>query len=341
MNPTWQQHLINSGAVIDNHRVMHFGNPEKEIESLQTATVIVDLSDLGLIQFAGEDSQSFLQGQLTNDIRQVAPGKSQYSGYCSPKGRMLANFLLWQGDGGYMMQLPAELRESIQKRLTMYVLRSKVKVSDVSDEFVRLGVGGSKAAEILSKYYGEVPQTNHEIKCLGEDTVIMLPKDRFEIITSPARAPDVWNTLCEDCVPAGSQAWEWMDIHAGIPRITSKTQEQFVPQMVNYEVLGGVNFQKGCYPGQEIVARTQYLGKLKRRMFLAHLASGTPLAGDDLYSRDMEGQATGMIVNAHPSPEGGYDVLAVIQISSAEGEPIHLKAMDGPTLELMPLPYQI
>ena len=341
MNPIWQQHLLDSGAILENQRVANFGNPAKELEALQTNTVLMDLSDFGLIQFAGEDTQTFLQGQLTNDVRKVTPTNSQYSGYCSPKGRMLASFLLWQNNTGYIMQLPAELRESVQKRLTMYVLRSKVKVSDISDEFVRLGISGSNALEILQKHYGDAPQTAHEIKTLGADTVINLPGNRFEILTTPDNAPKLWDALRQNCTPVGSDAWEWLEIQAGVPRITAGTQEQFVPQMVNFEAIGGVSFQKGCYPGQEIVARTQYLGKLKRRMYRAHIESGTPVAGDELYSQEMEGQATGMVVNAQLSPAGGYDLLAVIQISSAENEPMHLKALDGPTLKLLSLPYTL
>ena len=341
MNPTWQQHLISSGAVIENQRVVHFGNPAQENKSLQTETVLADLSDFGLIHFSGEDAQTFLQGQLTNDVRQVSPTKSHYSAYCSPKGRMLANFLFWQDESGYNMQLPAELRESIQKRLSMYVLRSKVKVSDLSDQYIRFGIGGQKSSEIMTKHFGETPQVPHEIKTIGQDRIINLPGNRFEIITTPENAPGLWDAMRQDCMPVGSAAWEWLEIQAGVPRITAATQEQFVPQMVNYEAIGGVSFQKGCYPGQEIVARTQYLGKLKRRMYLAHLDADTPAAGDNLFSQEMEGQASGMIVNVQPAPDGGYDLLAVIQISSAGAESIHWKALDGPALQLLPLPYPL
>lgn len=341
MNSIWQQHLSNSGAKIENQRVVSFGDPAKELAALQSDTVIIDLSVFGLIQFAGEDTQTFLQGQLTNDVRKVTPANSQYSGYCSPKGRMLASFLLWQNESGYIMQLPAELRESIQKRLTMYVMRSKVKVSDISDESVRLGIAGDKALAVLQKRYGDAPKVAHEIMVFGTDTVINLPGNRFEVVTTPENAPALWDALRQDCTPMGSDAWEWLEIQAGVPRITAGTQEQFVPQMVNFEAIGGVSFQKGCYPGQEIVARTQYLGKLKRRMYLAHVDAGLPAAGDELFSQEMDGQATGMIVNAQPSPNGGFDLLAVIQISSADNEAMHLKALDGPILKLRTLPYSL
>ena len=341
MNLIWQQNLVNFGAVIENQQVVSFGNPEKELEALKTETVLIDLSNFGLIQFAGEDTQTFLQGQLTNDVRAVTMLNSQYSGYCSPKGRMLASFLLWQNEHGYVMQLPLALRESVQKRLTMYVMRSKVKVSDISDEFVRLGVAGNNAMNLIKQHYGDIPQTAHGVMTFGTDTVINLSDNRFEIITTTENAAKVWGIFRESCTQVGSHAWEWLEIQAGVPRITADTQEQFIPQMVNFEAIGGVSFKKGCYPGQEIVARTQYLGKLKRRMYRAHIDAGLPVAGNELFSQEMDGQATGMIVNAHPSPDGGYDLLAVIQISSAENETMHLQSLDGPALTLLALPYAL
>ena len=136
--------------------------------------------------------------------------------------------------------------------------------------------------------------------------------------------------------------WDWLEIRAGIPVITAATQEAFVPQMVNLELLGGVSFQKGCYPGQEIVARSQYLGKLKRRMYLAHTDRDVaPGAGTQLYSRDLDGQPSGMVVSAAPAPGGGFDLLAVIQTTSADVHPIHLGTPDGPVLALEPLPYPV
>jgi len=156
----------------------------------------------------------------------------------------------------------------------------------------------------------------------------------------PEHAAAVWQVLCESATPVGAPVWDWLRINAGIPMIVAATQEQFVPQMVNLEVIGGVSFQKGCYPGQEIVARSQYLGKLKRRMFLAHVEAPAAPA-DNLYSADIEGQATGTVVNAAPAPTGGFDVLAVAQVESANTQTLHLKAADGAELRLKPLPYAL
>ena len=170
-------------------------------------------------------------------------------------------------------------------------------------------------------------------------TVVALSAERFIVLAAPDHAAEVWNKLAPRGTSAGSAVWDWLAIRAGEPDITPVTQEQFVPQMVNFELLGGVNFQKGCYPGQEIVARMQYLGKLKRRMYLVHVETDGVAAGNELFSVDLTGQASGMIVNAAPSPDGGTDALAVIQIESALNHPIHWKTPDGPLLKPQALPY--
>lgn len=342
MNPEWRNFLLQAGAHIEDGRVSKFKDRSEELSALGRGTILTDLSDLGVIRFSGDDAQTFLQGQLTSDVRQVTASRSQYSSYCTPKGRMLATFLLWRDAEGYCMQLPASLREQAQKRLTMYVLRSKVIVKDVSTETVRLGVAGQGAAAALSAAEHPVPGMDFEVGRQGHTSIIRLPGNRYEIVAPADNAAKIWDALKNSCVPVGAWAWEWYDIQAGIPKILPATQEAFVPQMANFDVIGGVSFNKGCYPGQEIVARTQYLGKLKRRMYLARLSSGTmPAPGDELFTADMDGQSTGTIVNAQESPEGGYDILAVIQTSSAESQPVHWKSLDGPALELKPLPYAL
>ncbi len=340
MIPNWQTFLISQGACLAGDRVAHFGTPAAPPAQ---GAIVADLSHLNLIQFAGEEAQAFLQGQLSNDVRLLDGGNTQYTSYNTPKGRMLANGLLWQNaPGSYLMQLPAGLREAVQKRLTMFVLRAKVKISDVSDAWVRLGVGGPGAQAAVAGAMDAVPAVPHGLAQNSHGSVMRLPGDHFELLIAPDRAQAVWMALTRHAQPAGADAWDWHMIRAGIPTVLPPTQEQFVAQMLNYELIGGVNFKKGCYPGQEIVARTQYLGKLKRRMYLAQLENAAePQPGDELYSADMPDQATGMIVNAAPAPTGGFDMLAVIQISSAEQHAIHWKSADGPVLRLEALPYAV
>ena len=343
MNASWQTFLASRGALIEDGRVQHFGDAAAEIHAAQKQTIVADLSDLSLIQFAGDDAQTYLQGQLSNDLRLLDGSNSQFSSYCTPKGRMLANFLLWQdAPNSYLAQLPASLREAIQKRLTMFVMRAKVKVSDASDAWVRLGVGGPGAADVVQQVLGVAPAEVHALAHCAHGQVLRLPNDLFELLVAPDQAATLWIQFSTHAKPVGAACWDGLMIRAGVPTILPATQEAFVPQMVNYELINGVNFKKGCYPGQEIVARTQYLGKLKRRMYLGNLKSDSaPQPGDDLFSADVPDQATGTIVNAAPSPDSGYDVLAVIQISSVASHPIHWKSNAGPTLTLGVLPYAI
>jgi folate-binding protein YgfZ len=343
MIPSWQAFLIAQGAAIQNDSVEHFGNATAELQQLMHGPIVADLSGLNLLQFVGEEAQTFLQGQLSNDLRLLDGSNTQYTSYNTPKGRMLANGLLWQNaPNSYLLQLPASLSAAIQKRLTMFVLRAKVKVTDVSGASVRLGVGGPGAEAAVNSVMGALPATAHGLAQTAQGKVLRLPGDNFELLLDPENASNVWTALAQQVKPVGTACWDGLMIRAGIPTILPSTQEQFVAQMVNYELIGGINFKKGCYPGQEIVARTQYLGKLKRRMYLAKLTSdATPAPGDECYSADMPDQAVGMIVNAAPAPSGGFDVLVVLQMASAESSTIHWKSLAGPALQLETLPYPL
>ena len=185
---------------------------------------------------------------------------------------------------------------------------------------------------------------DHELRHFGEgSTAISLPGRRFLIAVPVEGASKLWTGLAATLRPVGTPCWEWLDIRSGIPLITAATQEQFLPQMTNLELIGGVSFKKGCFPGQEVVARTQHLGKVKRRMFLAHVddAQTPPSPGDEIFSDDIPGQASGTVVNAQAAPGGGYDLLAVVHHSSRESSTVHLRSTDGPVLRFLDLPYAV
>lgn len=301
---------------------------------------LFELSRNSLIAVTGDDSQAFLHAQFTSEVAGLAPDRSQYSGYCTPKGRLLASFLLWRTEGGFYLQLPSSVSEAIQKQLSKFILRAKVNVRDASGEFVCLGVSGESAEAGLKQLFGNVPRADHDVARHDDTTIIRLPADRFEVVVPLEKAAAVREALAKDAQAAGPEFWDWLDIRAGIPVIAPATQEEFVPQMVNLDLIGGVSFTKGCYPGQEIVARMHYRGRLKQRMYLAHIGSAAaPQPGDKLYSADLGAQSSGMIVNAASAPSGGYDALAVIQMGSAESGHVHWKALGGPALEFLPLPY--
>ena len=340
MNSDWQTFLTTQGAIIEDGLVRHFG--DTAADPAATGTALCDLGQFSTLRVSGIDAQSFLQNLLSNDIRELDGTKAQYSSFNSAKGRMLATFLIWRDGDDYLLQLPGTLADAMCRKLGMYVLRAKVKITDAGAEVVSLGLSG--AQEILPRDCLELPPmgVSHstELGC----SIIRLGDTRFQLNTTPLQAQTLWQTLVSQAKPVGSAYWDWLSIRAGIPVIQPQTQEQFVAQMVNFDLIGGVNFKKGCYPGQEIVARMHYLGKLKRRMYLAHIdadAENAPQAGDELYSADMEGQACGMIANAATAPGGGYDVLAVVQIASHDAHAVHLGSLQGVPLTFESLPYPL
>lgn len=340
MIDSWKTFLQSQGAAIEAGTVLHYGGPAAERAAATDGTIVADLSQLGVIAFRGEDTATFLQGQLTNDVRALHADSAQWSGYCSPKGRLLGNFLAWRQGEDYCLQLSGDILPGVLKRLSMFILRAKVQGRDASNENVRLVVAGKQALEAVTAAMGAAPEAAMRSVAGEAGQVIRLGDDKFVLSIAPERAAAAWQVLRQSATPVGAPVWDWLRLNAGIPMIVAATQEQFVPQMVNLEVIGGVSFQKGCYQGQEIVARSQYLGKLKRRMFLAHV-DAEAAAGDPLYSTDMGGQATGTVVNAAPAPTGGFDVLAVAQVESANTQTLHLKAADGAALTLKPLPYAL
>jgi folate-binding protein YgfZ len=219
----------------------------------------------------------------------------------------------------------------------MYVLRAKAKATPASDDYAQFGIAGDDAVRLIASAFGEAPATAHDVKRTDEATVIRLPGDRFQLIVPTAGASRIRDALIQSgASEADEAAWERLDIRAGIPWILPATQEQFIPQMVNLDLIGGVSFSKGCYPGQEIVARAHYRGQVKQRMHLVHIdTDGEVQPGDSVYSAYMGSQSSGAIVNAAPAPRGGYDALAVIQTGSVESGDVHWRALDGPPLEFM------
>lgn len=304
---------------------------------------ITDLSHLGLIRVTGEDRLQFLQGQLTNDIHKVDAGRSQLSSYCSPKGRMLASFRIFErGDALYLM-LPVERLEPILQRLRMFVLRSRVTLDDASDELARIELSGDCAPDLLPI---DPPPEDNGVSTLDGYTVIRVPGDRprFQVIAEPSRMQALWEEAVENGAhPTSPGAWALLDIRAGIPTVYDATVEAFVPQMANLQAVEGVSFTKGCYTGQEVVARMQYLGKLKRRMYRVRIESDEPpRPGQELFAaHTASGQGTGRVVSAAPSPEGGYEALVVVEIASAEKGDIHLGDAQGPELHFLDLPYAL
>jgi hypothetical protein len=304
------------------------------------APVRVLLPELGVIAASGPDAVSFLQAQLTNDVAHLAADQMQLNGYCTAKGRLLATFHQWRHGDDVMLRLPREILPSVLKRLSMFVLRAKVRLTDASDAWSTSGLlGAGQRALEAGASLSTTPWTGTTIGEVRLDRVPGGPAapDRW-LMTAPAGAAlPPW---CAGLEPGPSSLWWWSEVEAGVPTVFAATQEKFVPQMINFEVLGGVNFRKGCYPGQEVVARSQYIGKLKRRMQRAHAApDDVPLAAD-VY-RSAEEQPLGTVVLAAPSPRGGTDLLFEAPIDRLASATLHVGAPTGQPLELRGLPYEL
>ncbi len=294
------------------------------------------LTHLGVIAATGEDAEHFLHNQLTNDVLGLASTDACLAGYCSPKGRLLATLLVWKSGDEILLALPRTLLPATLKRLQMFVLRSKLKLTDAT---ARLALVGFAAPHPPQPGW---PGRPWQRQALAGGTLIRFPDaaglQRCLWAGSPAQAVLAWQQAGLPAAPAS--LWRWTEIMAGVPQVLEPTREQFVPQMVNFELVGGVNFRKGCYPGQEIVARSQYLGKLKRRALLAFTDDASASAGVEVFSAADPGQPCGMVVNAEAGPDGRIACLVETKLELASS-PVSLREPAGPALVIGELPYPL
>ncbi len=317
-------------------------SPINPLSSLPTDG-IARLSSLALITVSGADAIQFLHSQLTNDIQALADNQACLAGYCTPKGRLLATAIAWKTGDTVTLEVPAEIRENLQKRLQMYVLRSRVTLENRTASVSVLGIFGEGAALKLAEWFPMLPAAPNQLVHNKSGVLLRLTDvtgiKRYQWIAPLALADQVYPTLSRQISVVPEQSWALSDIHGGIPQILPTTQEKFVPQMINYELIGGVNFKKGCYPGQEIVARSQYLGKQKRRMVLASIPSATVQSGMELFSATDSSEPCGMIVNAAPNARGGSDCLIEMKTSFLQNATVQLGT--GEVCQWMELPYPL
>lgn len=306
----------------------------------------VRLPNLGLIRARGDDAATFLHGQLSQDITGQTPAQARLAAYCNAKGRMQASFtVLHPGAGEYWLVCSGDLLPATLKRLSMFVLRAKARLDDASADLSIVGLAGSSTGALPEAAALDAPW--RAVACRG-GMLARLP-DALSPQSTPHVVPrhlwagplDQAETLCTNTPALSPDTWAWLEVSSGVARIESRTFEHFVPQMINFELVGGVNFKKGCYPGQEVVARSQYLGKLKRRSVLMH--ADVPIdVGQDVFSDNDPSQPCGMVVNAAPHPSGGHSALVEIKLAVlAQPEGLHLGTAQGPQLRPATLPYAL
>jgi tRNA-modifying protein YgfZ len=289
------------------------------------------LPHLGVIRVEGEDAVKFLQGQLTQDFALLGPHEARLAAFCNAKGRMLASFVGFKrSPTEILLVCSADLLAPMVKRLSMFVLRAKARLSDASAEWPVHGLVGDAL-----KAVSDAPRPPWTRSVVGDASLVHL---------YPAEGQEraLWIAPAGQPAPAGAPldpaVWQWTDVRSGVATLTAPVSEAFVPQMLNYESVGGVNFKKGCYPGQEVVARSQFRGTLKRRGFLAH-ADAPLAAGQEVFQASDAEQPAGLVAQAAPAPSGGWDAIVSLQVGAAEAGDLHAGSASGPALRLVQLPY--
>ncbi|MEM7400640.1 MAG: hypothetical protein AAF304_01685 [Pseudomonadota bacterium] len=341
MNSNWQEFLISQGAGLGAEGYMTF--PEYEAQTFDEEQVYAcDLSNLGLIRVSGEDAFSFLHGQFTNDLNIVNADTSQLSSYCNAKGRMLAIFRIFKRDDDYFLLLRRDVIEVVLNKLNMFKLMAKVELTDISNEIVIFGIAGPNTDSLLDENGIQAPINLDQVITKENTTAIKITSQhsRALIVTSFNEAKVIWNSIINQSVQMSYHFWELIDIKNGIPTVTAETIETFIPQMVNLELIGGVNFQKGCYPGQEIVARTHYLGKPNRRMYRIQFeCNECPAPGTNIFSKANSEQPVGKIVSAQKANSKHCETLTVLRTEKELANDLHLEAYPNSIANIKSLPY--
>ncbi len=351
MNKDWAKFLLASDEVsasVTDGSVANESSAELIFAGDQqpaAAETVCDLSADALLLVTGEDAESFLQGQFSNDVAKLTLQSSQLSTWSTPKGRVLALFRLYRVADGFLIKLPATQVDTVVKRLRMFVLRAKVQI-DVLSEHVAIGVSGSAASEKLHAVAGELPSAV-DSSTTGDELLITrvrgaLPDvdvPRYEVVGPFAKMQTLWQTLADGCQVCSDARWRLQNVDAGVPAIGEGTSEAFVLQMLNLQHIDGVSFKKGCFPGQEVVARMQYLGKLKRRMFRGSVDGDAPAPGAEIFT-DGSNSAVGKVVDAQSDGNGETRLLAVLAIE-ASTKPLTVGKDAGQTVTLLDLPYEI
>jgi len=294
---------------------------------------VARLSHLGVIRITGEDAAKFIHGQLTQDFALLGQDQARLATFCSAKGRMQASFIGFKRpDGDIVLVCSRDLLAATLKRLSMFVLRAKAKLTDATADFAIFGLAGDATKLIAGSAYAAWAKGDFDT----QSVVNLYPAD------------GVARQLCvvpvTDAAPTGHElpldTWLWGEVRSAVATLTVPVIEAFVPQMLNYESVGGVNFKKGCYPGQEVVARSQFRGTLKRRAYLVHGADAMA-PGDEVFSAADADQPVGLVVQSSKAPQGGYDALVSVQVAATEAGPLHHLSANGAPLRLLPLPYPL
>ena len=334
----WHDFLQQQGFSILEQGGIHHANASQGAEAYVT-----DLSNYGTLTLSGPDACKFLQGQLTCNMDELSPQQGLSGAYCSPKGSVISNFDLLQVNDQVMLHMAADVVEAVNTALTKYIVFSKAKLHNQNDEWVRLGLWGQKAQEALAQFC-EAPSQARQVSKFDQGFVFCsnVAQQRYVIYCQPEAAIDLWLQLTDHARPASTAQWEISQIKDGLIYVGEEVSQHYVPQMLNLQEMGTINFQKGCYTGQEVVARMQYLGKLKRHLYLGRITSDTPIQVGMQIDASGRGNV-GRIASLAKAEDNLYWFTAVINIKEAEDpeDTLSIGGVDESQVEIDPLPYVI
>ncbi|MDZ7787476.1 MAG: folate-binding protein [Halofilum sp. (in: g-proteobacteria)] len=312
--------------------------PDDQSMAITDGSIRCRLDDRGLLSLQGADAATFLHGQLSTDVLGLETGTSRLTSYSDARGRLLMVGRLYAEPDRFLLEIPSDRIEPVRQQLAKYVLRADVRIEDVSNTLARCAAAGHSAAVALGAVVDSLPaEPGQSVISEAGARIVRLagPRPRWQIHGEREAVTAVWDQLAGHTVEVDSSQWRLLDIEAGIPAVHEATAGHFVAQMLNLDRLGAIDFRKGCYPGQEVIARTHYLGRIKRRMQLLHLSmnADTPTPGTAV---EQDGKKVGEVVEGAPLPVGGCLVLAVIHTGA--DDPL---SIDGQAAERRPLPYGI
>ena len=329
MQTDWRNFLTGQGAQFHNNSVIQFSAADSEAHTCLDKNTLTPLTDLSIIEISGAEARHFLNAQFTTDISQPEDNKAQLSAWCNPKGRVISNFFIFPNKTKYYLFLPTELKDSVCRRLQMYVLRAAVTIKDRDDELVCLGFRAHELEALLLQ------------KNISGFLVNDKDRQRAVVFGEAATMQRLWTANHTSSLPTASGYWQVLNNLAGLPWIRTETSEAYLPQALNLDLIDGLSFNKGCYPGQEIVARVHYRGQVKWRSALALVtADKLPQAGDKLYVPE-QARSAGSVINVGKYRDRQYLLLCVLDCTQYHSREIRLGANDGPLLAPQPLPYAV
>ena len=333
----WQIFLNQCGANRDANTLIDFGDADAGLESATKNITLIPLSQYNLLQISGEDRQAFLHGQLITDVKQLQPMQSQYSGWCNARGQLIANLLLLHVGDHYLLLVNSELKDYVLKRLGIFILRADVNITDVTDNMPMTGIANIDQSSIDPDI--ETALDESDIVGIDQGFICRLPgeQNRYMLFAELESLSTLILSSKDEIGFAGPDAWQLLNIQAGIPWIGTTTQEQFLPQMLNLDQFDALSYQKGCYPGQEVIARLHYRGEVKKRIQLIHTRD--PIhAGSTIKTK--EGNKAGTVINAVRHPDSYYYALATLDMDKLDQE-LYAEPDKSDPVGVSALPYTV